>query len=115
MFLKAMSVVALGVLILLTVINYGKAHDGYPWRCCSGTDCAPATYGPVVIQEGPHRGWWEVHTSQARMLFKPDTVLETFRVNGRVMPGVHACFYQYVKPPKKGYRLGRCLHIGGGA
>ena len=90
------------------------AHEGYPWSCCSGQDCAEAHYGPVQLQDGEYKGWWEVHTKQAKMLFKPDTVLQTFKVNGVPMPGVHACFYKYKSPVVKDYRLGRCLHIGGG-
>lgn len=94
----------------------GWSHDGYPLSCCSNSDCAPAYFGPVQLQEGPYKGFWEVHTEQARMIFKPDTVLQTFKKGGKPMAGVHACFYNYLSGPPEmpGYRFGRCLHIGSG-
>ena len=112
--IRTMWIAAGLAVFLLLCLSLSEAHDGYPWSCCSGQDCAPAHYGPIQLQDGPRKGWWEVHTTQAKILFKPDTVLQTFKVNGVPMPGVHACFWQYKKEPMKGYREGRCLHIGSG-
>lgn len=94
MLLKVASVIALGILIMLAVINHGKAHEFYSPYCCSGKDCAPAKVS--VNPDGSITATNKFGTARFdRKTFRPSQDSKW-----------HACIHPTLGP--------RCLYIPGG-
>jgi hypothetical protein len=91
----------LGTMVIATASlsgsRHGRAHDWYPWECCSGLDCAPVLQVEVLPEAG------------LRVTTRHGTALVPASLERRESPDgrMHAC----MRPDDAGAMLPICLFV----